>query len=363
MTVPPRRRLRVVAAPQPLSTLVDGAWYLAAYPDIAAAGIDPVGHYLNQGWREQRCPNLYFDTAWFLSEHPDISPDIDPLVTYLQDGERLGWSPSRHFDLLWYQATYDPPPGESALGHYLRHRTSGTVSPNPNFDPAYYLRQNTDVARAGLDPYAHYWEVGRDEGRMPRPPEALVQESGLFDENYYLINSADIQEAGLDPVQHFCSAGWREGRKPSPYFDPAWYMKRYLPQAPVNPLLHYILGGEAEGCRPSPYFDPAWYSRHYGVTTPLRHYLEHRRTQKFSPLPCFDVEFYLRTYAETIRPNRDPFMHYLAVGGARNFNPSAWFNAAAYRQMHMQSSTEFDVTDPAYDNPLMDFMNRIVLAR
>jgi hypothetical protein len=29
----------------------------------------------------------------------------------------------------------------------------------------------------------------------------------------------------------------------------------------------------------------------------------------------------------------------------------------------MQSSTEFDVTDPAYDNPLMDFMNRIVLAR
>jgi hypothetical protein len=367
MPVQPRRALHVVAAAQPLSVLVDGPWYLATYPDVEAAGIDPITHYLEQGWKERRRPNLYFDAAWFCAEHPQIGDDTDPLATYVQLGEQNGWPPAPHFDLAWYRKTFDPPRGQTALGHFLRHRWSGKVSPNADFDPDFYLQDNPDVANAGLDPFGHYFEQGLAEGRLPRPAIDIVSESGLFDQNYYLVNSVDIQEAGLDPIEHFCNAGWREGRKPSAYFDPAWYMKRYENAGPANPLLHYILVGEADGCRPSPYFDPVWYRQQYAsenMQSPLQHYMQFRRTQKFSPLPFFDIEFYLKTYAETIRPNRDPFMHYLAVGGSRNFNPASWFDAAAYRQTHMKGRTnEVCPSDLAYDNPLMDFLTRFVLRK
>jgi hypothetical protein len=37
---------------------------------------------------------------------------------------------------------------------------------NPNFDAQAYLRQNPDVAAAGVDPYQHYMTYGRTEGRQ-----------------------------------------------------------------------------------------------------------------------------------------------------------------------------------------------------
>lgn len=367
-----RRRARCEPAPglatQPAAesprSLIDWPWYLAAYPDVRAAGVDPVHHYLEQGWRDGRRPNFYFDPAWFISQHPEIAGDVDPLTVYLEHGERQGWPPSQHFDLNWYLKTYRPPAGKTALGHFLRHRNTGTVSPNPGFDAAFYLTQYEDIARANLDPFEHFCLYGRAEGRVPRPEVEIIRDSGLFDENYYLLNHNDVHESGTDPVEHFCCEGWKEKRKPNLYFDTVWYLERYKPQSPANPLLHYILRGEADGCLPSKYFNPSWYRQHYAAEQPelpLQHYMRHRRTQKFSPLPFFDVDFYMAAYADSIRPNRDPFMHYLAVGGSRNFNPSPWFNAAAYRstQMHPHpDSTSQSAMEQ--DNPLLHFLARFV---
>jgi|GEM_PF-427217 len=38
-----------------------------------------------------------------------------------------------------------------------------------NFDAAWYLKQNPDVAMSGLDPYEHYVKFGKAEGRQPAP--------------------------------------------------------------------------------------------------------------------------------------------------------------------------------------------------
>ena len=37
--------------------IFDASWYLAAYPDIAAAGVDPLKHFINHGLEEGRDPN------------------------------------------------------------------------------------------------------------------------------------------------------------------------------------------------------------------------------------------------------------------------------------------------------------------
>ncbi|MEQ5806391.1 glycosyltransferase [Alteromonas sp. NFXS44] len=43
-------------APQDLLNIFDTPWYLSTYPDIAKAGVDPLTHFKNHGWKEGRWP-------------------------------------------------------------------------------------------------------------------------------------------------------------------------------------------------------------------------------------------------------------------------------------------------------------------
>jgi hypothetical protein len=47
------------------SGLFDEAWYLAAYPDAAEAGLDPIEHYLTIGAPKGYNPNPLFDTGFY----------------------------------------------------------------------------------------------------------------------------------------------------------------------------------------------------------------------------------------------------------------------------------------------------------
>jgi hypothetical protein len=86
----------------------DPELYLAANTDVAAAGLDPVHHFLRYGRLEAR-----------------------PLRPCLADGE-------------------------------------GVI----DFDPELYLQANPDIARLGLDPLEHFRHYGQYEGRPLRPSAA-----------------------------------------------------------------------------------------------------------------------------------------------------------------------------------------------
>ena len=87
-------RLALLAA----SGIVDREWYLAAHPDVAAAGRDPCDHYTTQGWRELRSPGPQFDTAWYVATYPDVlEAGVDPAVHYLVWGWREGRRPAPWF--------------------------------------------------------------------------------------------------------------------------------------------------------------------------------------------------------------------------------------------------------------------------
>jgi hypothetical protein len=71
--------------------LVDDAFYLAVNPDVAAAGIDPLVHYDQFGWREGRDPSAQFDTEAYLEANPDVAAaGINPLTHFLQYGRFEG---------------------------------------------------------------------------------------------------------------------------------------------------------------------------------------------------------------------------------------------------------------------------------
>ena len=150
--------------------------------------------FMSGGWRAGRRPNPYFDPGWYLARNPDVARSGEnPLAHYVRQGEALGRAPAETFDLLWYRGQHQIARGETALGHFLERRLTGGVSPIAEFDPAYYLRANPDVAAAGVDPFDHYL---------------------LY--------------------------GYREARDPSAEFDTRFYMRRYLGAGTdINPLIHY----------------------------------------------------------------------------------------------------------------------------
>ncbi len=121
-----RKGIPTVSPPEERSQLLDSGlfdpqWYLDRYPDVAAAGVDPLQHWLTFGMLEGRDPNPEFDTAWYLAQNPDASE-----------------------------------PGQNALEHYLRNGSKPGVNPNPRFDGAGYLKRFPEVAEAGLNPLVHH---------------------------------------------------------------------------------------------------------------------------------------------------------------------------------------------------------------
>ncbi len=67
----------------------DAEYYLECYPDIAASSIDPFGHYMRHGWREERDPSPLFSTAYYLKHNPDVAGSgMNPFVHWVLHGSR-----------------------------------------------------------------------------------------------------------------------------------------------------------------------------------------------------------------------------------------------------------------------------------
>ncbi|MDX9960841.1 MAG: hypothetical protein RBS32_05120 [Aliarcobacter sp.] len=54
------------------SGLFDVTYYLKTYNDVRKADIDPIKHYINQGWKEGRNPSERFDNNKYLENNPDL---------------------------------------------------------------------------------------------------------------------------------------------------------------------------------------------------------------------------------------------------------------------------------------------------
>jgi hypothetical protein len=73
------------------SGLFDEGWYKENYPDVGAAGVDPIEHYLSCGADEGRNPSPSFNTLWYLSNNPDAGAEgQNPLLHYIRARTRAG---------------------------------------------------------------------------------------------------------------------------------------------------------------------------------------------------------------------------------------------------------------------------------
>ena len=199
--------------------------YLAANPDVAKAGIDPLTHHQQYGWKEGRDPSASFDDQLYLVHNTDVlAAGIDPFTHYLQYGHAEGR------------------PVYAAVGK------AGDLATHSGFDAEYYLLSNGDVAKASLASggdafafaYQHYETYGWHEGRNP---------NAVFDTKGYLATYNDVAAANIDPLSHYDQYGWHEGRDPSANFDTKAYGAAYadVKAAGLDPMLHYLQYGAVEG--------------------------------------------------------------------------------------------------------------------
>ncbi len=345
----------------------DAAYYLANNPDVAAAGVDPLKHFLQQGWKEHRDPNAYFSTSYYLAQNPDVAAaGLDPLEHFEAYGWHEGRDPGPNFSLSRYLAAYPDvkAAGIDPLQQFLTlGRAQGNVaSPvpltavsaaDPLVDSAWYLARHPDVAASGEDASANYHRVGWKLGYNP---------DQWFDTTYYLKANPDVAAVGIDPLSHFETYGWHEGREPSLAFSDAAYLGHNpdVAAAKLNPLLHYMAYGRSEGrmvflngpaaAGPSdPLVDRASYYAQFATIVPASadataSYDQVGWRRGLNPDAYFDTNYYLSHYADVRAAGMNPLRHYETYGWKEGRDPSAAFSTTKYLAAY--SDVRNSGTDP-----------------
>jgi O-antigen biosynthesis protein len=137
------------------SVFFDADWYLLAYPDVAAAAVEPAQHYLQWGASEGRDPGPYFSTSAYIARHPELLIDgQNPLLHQLRPG------PSKFVKRLNTAATEDIKDADRTaiykhIDSLLHQPLISVIMPVYN-TPENFLRQAVASVSAQLYPN---WEL------------------------------------------------------------------------------------------------------------------------------------------------------------------------------------------------------------
>ena len=314
----------------------DAAYYLAHNPDVAAAGGNPLNHYMTYGWKEGRDPNAWFDTSYYLAQNPDVAASGgNPLLHYEQYGWHEGRDPSVLFSTKGYLAA-NPDVAATNVDPLQQFLQSGraegraAVAATPHFvtggdvlvDAAAYFAQHPSVYAGGIDAASDYHATGWKQGYNPGP---------WFDTNYYLAHNPDVAATHSDPLMHFETFGWKEGRDPSPHFSISAYNAANPGAASsgVDPLVTYLASGlapadpvrSAYGTAEARAFDTDYYLAHNPDVAAahldaLVHYETYGWKEGRNPSATFDTRGYLAANADVAAAHIDPLEHYVKWGQA-----------------------------------------------
>lgn len=114
-----------------MRNLFDAEFYLRANPDVAAARMDPLRHYLKHGAREQRQPHPLFDPVHYLAGCPEARNAENPLAHFLRENGKWA-NPHPLFDCGAYLNAH-PEARTNPLMHYEANApASGTTKDAAN---------------------------------------------------------------------------------------------------------------------------------------------------------------------------------------------------------------------------------------
>ncbi len=368
-----------VAKPKKNKTLVaeseffDAGWYLETNPDVAAAGVDPVEHYLRRGGSEGRPASPRFHSAGYYALNIEVARSSEnPLLHYLESGSAGGASAmsvdefravfgsgerdaelqryvslvaqSPLFDPDWFRQQYpsiSPLSTPEIIARVIDGDISKIVSPGPNFDARVYIEEHQDVAARQINPFVHYLKWGAREGRNIVPFTPAVAEPALVEPA--LVEPAVVEPAVVEPAlvePALVEPALVEPALVEPaLLEPAAEAPiEAVPILPVDSVPEVERSAdeiELELIRTSPLFDATWYLIQYGDVAragmdPAVHYLRYggRKKHRRRPSPYFDPEFYIGQQPDLAKSIGNPLVHYIQTGRAMGLKPMALLDFA-----------------------------------
>lgn len=184
-------RNRMIAAAE-----FDVRYYLALNPDVAAAGVDPLDHFLSSGWKEGRDPNAQFSVQDYLESYLDVARSGEnPFLHYLTRGRAEGRM-GRHDLGFRYEIIARAPPPEKRFDAVLL--ASARLEP----EPAARLVEGLGAARPGLQRLHVTFSHDNFAESSGGVQFCLQRESAIF------------QERGFDHLHLFPALAWHMVREP-----------------------------------------------------------------------------------------------------------------------------------------------------
>ncbi|CAI4169458.1 hypothetical protein ALT1644_50016 [Alteromonas macleodii] len=291
--------------------------YLDKYPDVRESGINPLVHYLTHGFKENR---KLFSTRSFAKHIGSLRPRVS-----LEQQEKL--SALIHlfgaFQASWYSSTYfnSSLDEEECLAHFLKDGYRNGFDPTPAFSCARYCAKYPDILDSNVNPYVHYLENGRFEGRE-------LENSKDYDSSDLesLLNSLELSEklSNLNLVL-----------KENEWFNEEWFADRYqLTHLSSNHLRKfYLIFGETLNIDPHPLFSTELNRKSFakllnGLVHPIELLIygkiEQSQLQISKIASPDDIE---RTFTQFIPDNE-------TVKKANAIEKSKWFNRTWYRDTY-----------------------------
>jgi hypothetical protein len=240
--------------------------------------------------------------------------------------------------------------GINPLKHYFIRGACEERDPHPLFSTRYYLSHNSDAAKERANPLVHYLKRGANEGCDPHP---------LFSTRYYLSQNPNMASEGANPLVHYLELGAKEGRDPHPLFSTRYYLSQNpdVAKEGLNPLVHYLEHGAKEGRDPHPLFSTRYYlSQNPNVSregvNPLVHYVNRGAYQGYDSHPAFDSSYYLNQNPDVANAGLNPLVHFVGPGFAQGRDPNSFFDTSAYVERNPEVALKGL-------NPLLHYLNSV----
>ncbi len=193
------------------------------------------------------------------------------------------------------------------------------------FDRDWYLRQNPDVAGAGIDPLKHYLSHGLREDRDPNPAFSAV---------WYRLNAPEAV-GNMPAYAHFLADPARRAWPHHPLFDANYYMQinRALALKPEEAFDHFLSKGASESRNPHPLVDLEVLTAEPGLDTSKNAWLEYVTNPDFfhaTPHHMFDASAYLTDNPDVANAQTHPLLHYVVTGWREGRAPHPLFASDWY---------------------------------
>ena len=253
------------------SALFDKAFYLSQNKVDLQPDETPEQHYLLRGERLGFRPSPHFEPSFYASVYPDVvAANVNLLFHFIRYGTKESRHPTRAslqhdarlvlkaglFDQHYYEQHHGSSTHASLkpVEQYLLSWRKGHRA-NETFDDIFYFQFYPDVGKSRIPPILHYIKQGRDEARIRNKAELTVMKSAMaddFDAKHYAAQLDGAHPGLNDPdklLEHYLSTGAFGGLTPTATFSGEYYLRRNadILKAAVDPYHHFLKYGRREG--------------------------------------------------------------------------------------------------------------------